>query len=66
VATVALPSGPGPATLTLLDALGRPVRTQQAQAGTEVAFDLTGLAPGVYALRVQAGAAVATQKLVVE
>jgi hypothetical protein len=55
-----------PATLTLLDALGRAVRTQSVATGTDVAFDLTGLAPGVYALRVQAGAVVATQKLVVE
>jgi hypothetical protein len=65
-ATIKLPSGSGPATLTLLDGLGRPVRTQLASANTEVALDLAGLAPGVYALRVQAGAAVATQKLVVE
>jgi hypothetical protein len=55
-----------PATLTLLDALGRTVRTRLAAANTEVAVDLAGLAPGVYALRVQVGAAIATQKLVVE
>jgi hypothetical protein len=65
-ATIKLPSGSGPATLTLLDGLGRPVRTQLASANTEVALDLAGLALGVYALRVQAGAAIATQKLVVE
>jgi hypothetical protein len=64
--TVRVPAGPGPATLTLLDALGRAVRQQAAPAGTTVPLDLAGLAPGVYALRVQAGAAVATQKLVVE
>jgi hypothetical protein len=63
---VRVPAGTGPATLTLCDALGRTVRTQQAAAGTDTAFDLAGLAPGVYALRVQAGEAVATQKLVVE
>lgn len=63
-AVVRVPASP--ATLTLLDALGRPVRTRLAAANAEVPLDLTGLAPGVYALRVQAGAAVATQKLVVE
>jgi len=66
VVTVALSSGPCPATLTLLDGLGRTVRTQTATASPKVTFDLTGLAPGVYALRVQAGEAVAAQKLVVE
>jgi len=66
MATVRVPVSPGPATLTLLDALGRAVRAQSAPTGTDVPFDLVGLAPGVYALRVQAGAAVATQKLVIE
>lgn len=66
IATVRVPAGTSPATLTLLDALGRAVRTQHALAGTNVAFDLAGLAPGVYALRVQAGETAATQKLVVE
>ena len=65
-ATVAMPAGPGPATLTLLDALGRVVRTQSAATGHDYSLDLAGLTPGVYALRVQAGAAVATQQLVVE
>jgi hypothetical protein len=54
------------ATLTLLDGLGRAVRAQVAPTGTTAAFDLTGLAPGVYALRVQAGAALAVRQLVVE
>ena len=63
-ATVRVPAGP--ATLTLLDALGRAVRTQSALTGPDIPFDLAGLAPGVYTLRVQAGAAVATQKLIVE
>jgi hypothetical protein len=65
-ATVRVPAGPGPATLTLLDALGRVVRQQAAAPGTNAPLDLAGLTPGVYALRVQAGAVVATQKLVVE
>jgi len=66
-ATVRVPASAGTAaTLTLLDALGRAVRTQAATAGTDVAFDLTGLAPGLYALRVQVGAALAMHPLVVE
>ncbi|RZK57643.1 MAG: T9SS type A sorting domain-containing protein [Hymenobacter sp.] len=65
-ATVRVPASTSPATLTLLDAVGRVVRTYPAPAGADVAFDLAGLAPGVYALRVQAGNATATQQLVVE
>jgi hypothetical protein len=64
--TVRLPAGTGAATLTLLDALGRAVGATFTAAGTDRALDLSGLAPGVYALRVQAGAAVATRKVVVE
>jgi hypothetical protein len=66
VATVRVPAGNNAATLTLTDALGRVVRTQSATAGQDYPYDLAGLAPGVYALRMQAGAAVATQRLVVE
>jgi hypothetical protein len=66
VATVRVPAGAGPATLTLLDGLGRAVRQQVAPSGTPASFDLVGLAPGVYALQVQAGGVVATRKLVVE
>jgi hypothetical protein len=54
------------ATLTLLDALGRAVRTQAAATGTTATFDLAGLAPGMYALRVQAGTTLAVRQLVVE
>ena len=66
--TVRVPAATEPttATLTLLDALGRAVRTQLASTGTVVAFDLTGLTPGLYAIRVQAGKVVATQKLLVQ
>lgn len=64
--TVHLPASTGPATLTLLDALGRVVRTQAAAPSTDCPLDLAGLAPGVYALRVQAGAALAVRQLVVE
>ena len=54
------------ATLTLLDALGRTLRTQTAPTNARAELDLTGLAPGLYALRVRAGAETATRRLVVE
>ncbi|MDQ2771199.1 MAG: T9SS type A sorting domain-containing protein [Bacteroidota bacterium] len=68
LASVQLPpvSGATTATLTLLDALGRTVHTRPATPGTRTDFDLSGLAPGLYALRATAGAATATQRLVVE
>lgn len=67
-ATVQLPALPGTptATLTVLDALGRTLRTQTAAANSKAALDLTGLAPGLYAVRVTAGATTATHRLVVE
>ena len=69
--TVALSAGPAGtvATLTLLDARGCPVRRQAATTGaapTEVIFSLTGVAPGVYTLRVAAGATTTASRLVVE
>jgi hypothetical protein len=67
-ATVTLPAVPGAttATLTLTDALGRPVRTQTATPGARVELNLRGLAPGLYAVQVQAGSTRGTQRLVVE
>lgn len=65
-ATVRVPAGPAPATLTLFDALGRTVAVHTAPAGQDYALRLAGLAPGVYALRVRAGEALTTQKLLVE
>ncbi|MDO7885636.1 T9SS type A sorting domain-containing protein [Hymenobacter cheonanensis] len=68
-ATVVLPTTGGPATLTLFDALGRVVRTRLAPAAASAAateLDLTGLAPGVYALRVAAGGTTATTHLAVD
>ena len=66
--TVQLPVIPGTATatLTLLDALGRTLRTQTAATNLKTELDLTGLAPGLYALRVMAGTQTATRYLVVE
>ena len=67
-AAVLVPAAAGgtPATLVVLDALGRPVRTQAALPATRAVLDLTGLAPGLYAVRLTVGAATATRRLVVE
>ena len=64
--TVHLPAAPSPAALALLDGLGRVVRTATAPAGQDYPLELAGLAPGIYTVRVRAGEALATQKLVVE
>ncbi|MDO7851202.1 T9SS type A sorting domain-containing protein [Hymenobacter convexus] len=69
--TVQLPAVPGAptATLTLTDALGRTLRTETVAlpaAGLRHELALSGLAPGLYAVQVQAGAATATQRLVVD
>ncbi|RZK62504.1 MAG: T9SS type A sorting domain-containing protein [Hymenobacter sp.] len=63
---VRVPAGAGAAALTLLDALGRTVRTQTAPAGLTSSLDLAGLTPGMYALRVQVGEGQAVRQLVVE
>lgn len=67
-ASIQLPPVPGvsTATLTLLDALGRPVRTQTPATNARIDLDLNGLTPGIYALRVQVGADTVTCRLVVE
>jgi hypothetical protein len=70
-ATVQFPATPGAAmaTLTLLDALGRAMRTHTLAlpaTGLRHELNLTGLAPGIYAVQVQAGAATAVRRLVVE
>ncbi len=70
-ASVVLPitSGTGPATLSLLDALGRVVRTQLAPVaaiGIATEVDLRGLAPGIYALRVAGATGLFTTRLLVE
>ncbi|MDO7874556.1 choice-of-anchor D domain-containing protein [Hymenobacter sp. ASUV-10] len=64
-ATVLLPAGLGAARLTLLNALGQTVRSV-AVSGQQVALDLRGLAPGVYAVQLAAGGQRATRRLVVE
>ena len=70
-ATLTLPAQPGAATatLTLLDALGRALRTETVAlpaAGLRHDLDLRGLPAGLYALRVAAGPATATRRLLVE
>lgn len=55
--------------LTLLDAVGRVVRTQAAQAAPAskmLALDLANVAPGLYLLRVQVGETQALRQLIVE
>jgi hypothetical protein len=54
------------ATLTLLDAMGRTVRTQAAATNARTELDLAGLPAGLYAVRVQPGGSTATRRLVVE
>lgn len=69
-ATVQLPAAAGTtaATLTLTDVLGRTVqsRTATPTADRRHELNLTGLAPGLYTLRVQVGAASAARRLVVQ
>ncbi|MDO7875598.1 T9SS type A sorting domain-containing protein [Hymenobacter sp. ASUV-10] len=70
-AELRLPAGSGaaPFSISMLDALGRVVRRREVAAtagGQTIMLELAGLAPGVYAVRVQQGAAQAVQKLVVE
>jgi hypothetical protein len=68
-ATVQLPPTSGPVTLTLLDAIGRSVRTHAVllpTAGLNYKLDITSLPAGIYALRVATGTQTATRRLVVE
>ena len=69
--TVQVPAlaGATHATVTLTDALGRMRVTHTvvlSPAGTTEVLDLAGIAPGVYAWRVQAGAASALRHLMIE
>ncbi len=67
-ATVQLPPGAakGEATLTLLDAQGRAVRTQAVRAGTPATLDLVGVMPGLYLVRIKAGETQVVRRLLVE
>jgi hypothetical protein len=69
--TLLLPAvaGASSATLTLSDALGRVLRTTKAAlpaTGLRHELSLAGMAPGVYVVKVQAGAATAVRRLTVE
>ncbi|OON70074.1 FG-GAP-like repeat-containing protein [Hymenobacter sp. CRA2] len=58
---------PGAVHLTLYNQLGQQVRRAAATSGsTPLSFDLTGVAPGLYTLRVQTGERMATQRILVE
>jgi hypothetical protein len=61
-ATLSLPTGAAPSSLTLTDAQGRAIRDYPATTGSKAALDLQGLPPGLYLLR---GAGLA-HRLVVE
>lgn len=56
----------GPAQAELLNALGQVARYQTLPASNETSFDASGLAAGVYTLRVAAGAITAVQRVVLE
>jgi hypothetical protein len=69
--TIVVPAkaGVATATLTLADALGRPVKTSTSSlpaAGLRHELDLAGLPSGVYTLRVQVDSAIFMRRLVVE
>ena len=65
---IQLPASPSAttATLTILDALGRTLRTQTAAPNARTGLDLTGRPVGLYAVRITAGSRSATRRLVVE
>lgn len=64
---VRLPGGQQPATVSILNTLGQRVRRQQVPAGAPAAaLSLTGLAKGVYSVRVALPAGTVTKRLVVE
>lgn len=66
---VALPPGAGPATAALLDAAGRVVRPAtplRAAADQPATLDLSGLASGVYVLRLSMAAGQQHRRVVVE
>ncbi|WP_201979721.1 IPT/TIG domain-containing protein [Hymenobacter rubidus] len=69
--TVLVPAVRGAATVqaTLLSVLGQTVRQQQAAlpaTGTRLTLDVTGLATGMYMLRLQAGNETLTRRITVE
>jgi hypothetical protein len=60
---------PNPAQVVLLNNLGQQLRTLTVSlsgAETRASFDLSGVAPGLYTLRVAAGNQTATQRLAIE
>jgi hypothetical protein len=62
-------AGASKAQVTLLNAVGQQVRSSSVMLGsttTRAELDLTGVAPGLYTIRVVAGGQAASQRLVVE
>lgn len=66
VVTLQVPNAAGPVMLTLRNSLGQVVRTAATPAGAAYSLDIVGLAPGLYAVQVQAGENRTVQKLLVE
>jgi hypothetical protein len=71
VLNLLLPALPGAeaAQITLFNALGQPIKTQQLKlnsSGTQAQVDLQGVRPGLYTLRVAAGEQQASQRVLVE
>jgi hypothetical protein len=64
--TVQLPAGIAPTQAELLNALGQVVRHFVPAAGASFSMATTGLAPGLYTLRLQAGGATLAKRVVVE
>ncbi|MBF9142860.1 fibronectin type III domain-containing protein [Hymenobacter properus] len=68
--TLAVPAGPlGAASATLLNALGQVVQARPLHlpaTGGTAEFNLRGLTPGVYSLRLQTGEALVMKRVVVE
>jgi hypothetical protein len=64
--TVRVPAGAGPVQAALLNALGQVVSRQTAATGTPFTMETAGLAPGVYTVRLQAGATTLAKHLVVQ
>jgi hypothetical protein len=60
--------GSSPATVTVYDVAGRPVRRRAVATGRKgaVRLDLRELSDGVYLVRLEAGAHAAAQKLVLK
>lgn len=64
--TVLFSTSSSPIQAELLNALGQVVRRQVAVAGASIPVETSGLAPGVYTLRLHPGGATLTKRVVIE